>query len=63
MKRDPIVEEIHQTRQKILAECDDDLDCLLDRLKTAETLDHGRLVSRKSFDATRQREQSQHLTT
>jgi hypothetical protein len=63
MKHDPIVEEIHQTRQKILAECDDDLDQLLDRLKTAETQDHDRMVSQKSFDETRRREQSQHLTT
>lgn len=63
MKHDPIVEEIHRTRQKILEECNGDLDQLLDRLKTAETQDHGRMVSQKSFGEARRCEQSQHLTT
>ena len=36
MKDDPIVEEIHQVRQKMLAECNGSLDQLLDRLQTAE---------------------------
>jgi hypothetical protein len=62
MKHDPIVEEIHQTRHKILEECNGDLDQLLDRLKTAEIQDHDRIVSQESFDKTRPREQSQHLT-
>ncbi len=45
MKHDPIVEEIHQTRQKLLEECDGDLNQLMARYKAAETQDHDRLVS------------------
>ena len=45
MKRDPIVEEIHQTRQKLLKECGGDLDQLMDRLKVAEIQDRDRVVS------------------
>jgi hypothetical protein len=63
MKHDPIVEEIHQTRQKMLAECHDDLDQLLDRLKTAEIQDRGRMVSLESLKKTRRCEQSSHLTS
>lgn len=63
MKHDPIVEEIHQTRQKMLEECHDDLDQLLDRLQTAETQDRSRLVSLESLQQTRRRAQSPHLTS
>ena len=49
MKHDPIVEEIHQARQKILEECHGDLDQLLDRLKTAEIQDRSRLVALEAF--------------
>jgi len=63
MKHDPIVEEIHQTRQKMLAECHDDLDQLLDRLKTVEIQDRSRLVSLESLKKTRWRAQSPHLTS
>ena len=63
MKHDPIVEEIHQTRQKMLVECHDDLDQLLDRLKTVEIQDRNRLVSLESLKKTRWREQSPHLTS
>lgn len=41
MNRDPIIEEVHQTRQKILAECNGDLDQLLDRMKAPEIQDRG----------------------
>jgi hypothetical protein len=34
---DPIVEEVHQTRQRIFAECNSDLDCLIARLKAADS--------------------------
>jgi hypothetical protein len=39
---DPIVEEVHQTRQRIFAECDGDLDRFIARLKAAdsESKDH-----------------------
>lgn len=45
MKRDPIVEEIHQIRQKLLDECDGDLNQLMARYKAAEKQDRDRLVS------------------
>ena len=44
MIRDPIVEEIHQVREKLLADCNDDLDQLLDRYKTLEHQDQSRVV-------------------
>lgn len=49
MNRDPIVEEIHQTRQKLLEECGGDLDRLLDRLKASEKRDRGYRVSTTSL--------------
>lgn len=42
MNRDPIVEEVHQTRQKIWEECDGDLDRFLDHLQAAEKRDRSR---------------------
>lgn len=41
---DPIVEEIHQTRQRIFAECNGELDRLIARLQAAESKDRDRLV-------------------
>ena len=49
MNRDPIVEEIHQTRQKMLEECGGDLDRLLDRLKASEKQNPGRVISTTSL--------------
>ena len=43
MNRDPVVEEVHQTRQKLLNECGGDLDRLLDRVKAGEK-NHDSLV-------------------
>jgi len=54
MITDPIVEEIHQTRQEILDACDGDLGKLMDRLKAAETQDRDRLVTLTSLRASRQ---------
>lgn len=36
MNRDPVVEEVHQARQRLLKECSGDLDRLMDRLKYNE---------------------------
>ena len=47
MIEDPIVEEVHQIREKILSGCNDDLDRLLDRYELAEGQDKGRLVTRE----------------
>lgn len=45
MKRDPIVEEIHQIRKKMLEECGGDLDKFFDRLKAQEAGDRDRVVT------------------
>lgn len=49
MKHDPIVNEIHQIRQKILDDCNDDLETLLNRLKAAEQQDQNRVISLASL--------------
>ena len=48
MNRDPIVDEVRQTRQKLLDDCGGDLAKLLDRLKAAEAEDRDRVVSTKA---------------
>ena len=53
MKHDPIMEEIHQVRQQMLAECNGNLDELLHRLQQAELLDSDRVVS---WEAVRERQ-------
>ena len=60
MKHDPIVEEIHQIREKLLAECDGDLDKLMDRFKAAEEQDRDRMVSMESLRERSQREHASH---
>jgi hypothetical protein len=45
MNTDPIVEEIHQIREKMLEECGGDIEKLMDRLKLRESKDKNRLVS------------------
>jgi hypothetical protein len=42
---DPTVEEVHQTRRRILAECGGDLERLIARLKAADSRDKDRLVT------------------
>jgi len=48
MNKDSIVEEIHQIRGKMLSECNEDLDRLLDRYKLAEREDQARLVPKET---------------
>ena len=62
MKHDPIVEEIHHARQKMLAECNGNLDELLHRLQKAELLDGDRTVSLEAVRERRRRGQNPHLT-
>ena len=45
MVNDPLVEEIHRIREKLLNECGGDLEKLMDRLKARETEDRSRIVS------------------
>ena len=58
MKHNPIVEEIHQVRQKMLAECNGNLDELLHRLQEAELPDSDRVVSWEAVRERRQRAQN-----
>lgn len=62
MKHDPIVEEVHQVRQKMLAECNGNLDELLHRLQEAELSDGDRVVSLEAVQERHRREQNPHLT-
>jgi hypothetical protein len=41
---DPIVEEIHKIREKLLEECGGDLEKLMDRLEAREQEDSDRIV-------------------
>jgi hypothetical protein len=63
MKDDPIVEEIHQVRQRMLEECNGSLDQLLDRLQAAEAADGNRVVLLEAVRERQRRAQSGHLTT
>ena len=47
---DPIVGEIHETRRRIVAECGDDVERLIDRLKAAELQDRDRLVTKEQIE-------------
>ncbi len=60
MNNDPIVEEIHQIRGRLLAECNGDLDHLLDRYKKSE--DRDRVFTLKDFEERRQLAQQGHPT-
>lgn len=45
MKKDPIVEEIHRIREKLLDECENDIEKFMDRLKACESKDRARVIS------------------
>ncbi len=60
MNNDPIVEEIRQIRGRLLAECNGDLDKLLDRYKQSE--DQDRVVTLKDIEERRQLARQRHLT-
>jgi len=45
MKKDSIVEEIHQIREKILDECGSDLEKFMDHLNAREFKDAAQLIS------------------
>jgi hypothetical protein len=49
MNKDPIVEEIHRIREKMLEECGGDLEKLMDQLKENESKHKGRLVSQEDI--------------
>ena len=60
MNNDPIVEEIHQIRGRLLAQCNGDLDQLLDRYKQSE--DRDRVVTLKDVEQRRQLANQRRLT-
>ena len=62
MIEDPIAEEIHRTRARLLAACDGDLDRLLDRYQSSEDRDRKRMVSLKDIQAKRQLERRRRQT-
>lgn len=51
MKEDPILEEIHRTRKKLLEQSDGDMQKLMDRLKYLEGDERDRIVSRGQLKA------------
>ena len=57
---DPIVEDVYQARQKILDECQGDLNEWIERLKAAEAQHQDRLVDLETVRKRRQR--SENLT-
>ena len=60
MNDDLIVEEMHRIRGQLLAECNGDLDRLLDRYKQSE--DPGRVVTLKDVEEHRRSAQQGPLT-
>ena len=51
MHKDPIVQEVHQIREKLLAECGGDLRKLMDRMvaESAKFTNHGRVRTREEL--------------
>ena len=45
VSQDPIVDEIHKVREKLLEECGGDLDRLMDRLAAREGEDGSRVIT------------------
>ncbi len=60
MNNDPIVEEIHQIRGRLLAECNGDLDQLLDRYKQSE--DRDRVVTLEVVEERRKLARQRRIT-
>lgn len=59
MNRDPLIEEIHQVRARLLAECHGDLNQLLDRYHDSHDGERG--VTLKDVEEQRQRSQQRSL--
>jgi hypothetical protein len=49
MTVDPIVEEIHRIRDRMLAECGGDFEKYMDRIREAQEQDRDRLVTKEDF--------------
>lgn len=48
MTKDPIVEEVRNTRAKLFEDCGENIEKLMDRLKEQENQDKARLVSNQN---------------
>jgi hypothetical protein len=63
MREDPIVQETRQARAKLFAECNEDLDKLLDRLKASEDEHRDRVVTIETLREKRRPKDPRRLTT
>jgi len=61
MTRDPIIEEVHSARQKVMEACNEDLDTLLHRLQEQQKQDRERLLSDLSTQPQRGRTRSDRI--
>ncbi len=59
---DPIVEEVHQIRAKIFAECNNDLEQLMDRYKALELEHKDRLVTLEDVRARAEKRKKKSLS-
>ncbi len=62
MNQDPIIEEIHDTREQILKECGGDLTQFMARIKAEESRDKPRLITGKVLEELVERRQQHQLT-
>ena len=58
MIKDPIIEEVYRVRQKLMEECNGDLNELLKRLKSEELQDQHRVVSMVEVKSSKKMEYS-----
>ena len=49
MREDPIVEEVHRIRERIMDECENDLDKVFDRIQELEKKHPERLVRKEDL--------------
>jgi hypothetical protein len=63
MRQDPIVQETRVARAKLFAECEDDLDKLMDRLKASEEQDKDRMVTIETLRKKRLTRDPSQITT
>ena len=63
MRQNPIVQETRQARAKLFAECNEDLDKLMERLKASEEQDRDRVVTMETLQRKRQTKDPSNLTT
>lgn len=60
---DPIVADIHATRRRIFAECGEDIEKLIARLRAAEKLDQSRVVTMRDIERREAEPDVQHTSS